>query len=806
MTRTMSTSTRERTLFFFEKPSAMRQLQRFFKSPDTVCVAAEGHLLSAEEPGTVRAEWKPWRFETLPIVLDAIPVRAGRNRSGQSHGPKLDAIRQALRGADRVVIATDPGREGSMIAWEVLEHLGWRGRIDRLKLGALDDLSIRRAFAAMAKEPDSGARDYAAYLEALCRQYEDYHLGLNGTRAISLRLRPAAFREPWRFGGVQTPTLAILADLEGRIRAFEPRDFFKVGLPVVSRGGAKLTLWHAPKERIFDPEVAGTIREAAARWSGRLAVEGKDVRRPPPKLFSKDTLARRCAKRFGWDPQHTAKLAQELYDKGYLTYPRTESEHLPESQKGDAAAVVSAVVSVLADCAPLMPAADGLVFRSGLKGHYVRDPGEHHAIVPLRKVPAGAGRAPDLTPDLARLWELVAKAFLAAHMPDGIDARTTVWVAVETPLGSRRFAVTGSVVRVPGWRAIYGAEAEAEADIVPGRARGDDDAAAGRLPPVGDGEEAKATGADVATAVTEPPRRITRGELPVVMGRLIDQVDDPAVKRALENPANPNEPKGLGTAATRDTMLPKLMKSHYVALQKGKDPAIEVTEVGLAFLAAVRRVFPAYGDPVGRAMFEAELGEIGRAPTRDEAIRRAEAFRQRTRSRVGELIGAIAGSAALDVAPGARQAAADGPSRPPTAAMLAYASALAERKGLKLPRGLKSDGRVCRAFLAQHGEPRPERPAGPAGARPPSPAMLRYAQGLARQLGVACPAEAAEDFGACRRFLDAHATGGPKELPAPAKGGPKEPPASAEVRAARRPSRRSATPADARGSSDRAPA
>ncbi len=321
MTRTMSTSTRERTLFFFEKPSAMRQLQRFFKSPDTVCVAAEGHLLSAEEPGTVRAEWKPWRFETLPIVLDAIPVRAGRNRSGQSHGPKLDAIRQALRGADRVVIATDPGREGSMIAWEVLEHLGWRGRIDRLKLGALDDLSIRRAFAAMAKEPDSGARDYAAYLEALCRQYEDYHLGLNGTRAISLRLRPAAFREPWRFGGVQTPTLAILADLEGRIRAFEPRDFFKVGLPVVSRGGAKLTLWHAPKERIFDPEVAGAIREAAARWSGRLAVEGKDVRRPPPKLFSKDTLARRCAKRFGWDPQHTAKLAQELYDKGYLTYP-----------------------------------------------------------------------------------------------------------------------------------------------------------------------------------------------------------------------------------------------------------------------------------------------------------------------------------------------------------------------------------------------------------------------------------------------------------------------------------------------------
>ena len=439
----MSRSAGERTLFFFEKPSAMRQLQRFFKSPTTVCVAAEGHLLSAEEPGDLRPEWKPWRFEALPIVLDAIPVRAGRNRSGQSHKPKLDAIRQALLQADRVVIATDPGREGSMIAWEVLEHLGWRGRVDRLKLGALDDVSIRRAFALMSREPDSGERDYAAYLEALCRQYEDYHLGLNGTRAISLRLRPAAFREPWRFGGVQTPTLAILADLETRIRDFVPRDFFKVGLPVVARGGAKLTLWHAPKDRIFERDAADAIRDAAARWSGRLSVEQKDVRRPPPKLFSKDTLARRCAKRFGWDPQHTAKLAQELYDRGYLSYPRTESEHLPDSQAGDAAAVVAAVVTVLADCAPLVPPPDALVFRRGLKGHYVKDPGEHHAIVPLRKVPAGAG----LTPDLSRLWELVAKSFLAAHMPDGVDARTTVWVEVATPLGAKRFTVGGSVVR-----------------------------------------------------------------------------------------------------------------------------------------------------------------------------------------------------------------------------------------------------------------------------------------------------------------------------------------------------------------------
>ncbi|WP_238297303.1 type IA DNA topoisomerase, partial [Methylobacterium soli] len=478
-------------------------------------LAAEGHLLAAEEPGRIRPEWKSWRLDALPIVLETIPVGYGANRSGQSHAGKVAAIGRALAGVERVIIATDPGREGSMIAWEVLEHLGWRGRVDRLKLGALDDVSIRRAFAALAREPDSGERDYAAYLEALCRQYEDYHLGLNGTRAISLRLRPPAFRDPWRFGGVQTPTLAILADLEARIRAFVPQDFFKVALTAETGSGAALTLWHAPKERIFEAEIAETIRAAAAGWAGPLRVEQRDVRRAPPKLFSKDTLARRCAKRFGWDPQHTAGLAQDLYDQGYLSYPRTESEHLPESQTGDAGAILGALPETLPDLAGLVPEAGALVFRRGAKGHYVKDPGEHHAIVPLRKMP----RPGSLGRDLARLWELVAKAYLAAHLPDGIDARTIVSAEIATPIGEKRFSVTGSVVKAPGWRAVYGAEAEGEAEAVPGKARREDEAVLARLPPVADGAEARATEARVETAVTEPPRRITRGELPVVMRR-----------------------------------------------------------------------------------------------------------------------------------------------------------------------------------------------------------------------------------------------------------------------------------------------
>jgi DNA topoisomerase-3 len=821
-----STTQAPRTLFFFEKPSAMRQLQRLFKSPSTICVAAEGHLLAAKEPGDIRTDWKSWRFDTLPIVLDQLPVTYGSNRSGQSHKSKVDGIKQALHRVDRVIIATDPGREGSMIAWEVLEYLGYRGRIDRLKLGALDETSIRRAFAAMAKEPDSGERDYAAYLEALCRQYEDYHLGLNGTRAASLRLRPHAFREPWRFGGVQTPTLAILADLERRIRDFVPQDYFKVALLARTESGADVTLWHAPKEKILDKGIAETIREAAEAWSGPLGVEQKDVRRAPPKLFSKDTLARRCAKRFGWDPQRTAKLAQELYDQGYLSYPRTESEHLPDGQIGDAGAVIERILAALPDLARVAPeaVAGDLTFRKGSKGHYVKDPGEHHAIVPLRKVPI-AGGGGSVGSDHLRLWELVAKSFLAAHLSDGVDARTTIAVQVATPLGPKRFAISGSVIKSPGWRAVYGAEAEEDAaEAVPGKAKAEEEPtmAGGRLPPVRDGEPGHATEARIETAKTEPPRRITRGELPVVMGRLIDQVEDPALKAALENPVNPNEPKGLGTAATRDTILPKLLKSQYVALLKGRDPPVEVTEVGLAFIAAVRRVFPAYGDPVGRATFEAELAEIGRAATRDEALRRAASFKERTRTRLRELIDSVAQCEVVAVDPAAvppatgqwqgqgqgrrRSASPSQPrkkgerwaasgsgdsARPPTEAMLRFAQSLARENGIdSLPSEVVADFSTCKAFLDEHarnkpgaGEGKPKRSSGHGSkgrkktARPPvsvdesstprsrngderkpTDPMVRFARKLAQERGVAIPPGVLDSFQRCKEFLDQHAS------------------------------------------------
>jgi DNA topoisomerase-3 len=165
--------------------------------------------------------------------------------------------------------------------------------------------------------------------------------------------------------------------------------------------------------------------------------------------------------------------------------------------------VIENVVAVLTHLASLVPAAGDLVFRKGSKGHYVKDPGEHHAIVPLRKVPQPGS----INGDQLRLWELVTKSFLAAHLLDGIDARTTVAVQVPTSLGPKRFSVSGSVIKSPGWRAVYGAEAEEEIEAVPGKAKPEDEPTTGRLPPIRNNEPGKATDTRIETAKTEPPRR-----------------------------------------------------------------------------------------------------------------------------------------------------------------------------------------------------------------------------------------------------------------------------------------------------------
>lgn len=630
-------------VFIAEKPSAARALAPFLK-PGEIVLAAEGHLLAQKTPDQINPAWKTWSPDNLPILIEEIPLEIGKNRGGKPHHDKIKAMAEALRQTEVAVDACDSGREGSLIAWEILEHVGYRGKVQRLHLEAMDDASIREALAKMDADPRSGERDYCVYQEGLARSHDDYHQGMNGSRALSIWLKPPSIQGAWTYGGVMTPTLGLLTDRELAIRNFVPTDFFKIAMAVDAGAGRAVTLIHNPKEHITDRAAADTIRDLAARWQGPLKVEQALRRRSPPKLFNLNSLQRRAAKLFGWTPTDTERFAQSLYESGYTTYPRTETSFLKLAEADKAPAVLAAIAQACPSIAGLVPAPDAILIRKG--SVYKDASSEHFAIVPTAKVPDLQA----LNPQEARLYDLVARYYLANHLPDAVDAVTRITAKVVDNGKEHDFAVRGSVEHEAGWRrAFQKDQAPGEDDDKIKTKASDDDEPVSSLPPIKDQEHGQATNATLVTAQTKPPPRITLGELPSVMARLIDLIEDPTLKAALHNPATPDEPKGLGAASSRKDIAPKLLKRFYIETLPGKDPPLRVTDIGLALIKALREHHPKHANPVARAVFESELGKIGSAATVQDAEAAALAFREKTFSAVQEMVDKLRTTTALDV-------------------------------------------------------------------------------------------------------------------------------------------------------------
>jgi len=743
-------------LFITEKPNTKRVLEKHVQAR---VLAAQGHLLETKTPDELDpARYAKWSLEALPILIQGdIPRKIGKDRSGKSHGPRVQEIVTAIKAASCVVIACDPGREGSLIGWELLEWAKYQGPVKRLLLGATDDESVKKALATMQADPRSGDKDYCAAKEAGGRLFDDWHKGMNGTPAMSLGLKPPALQGFWSYGGVQMPTLALLYDRDIAIESFVPRTFYKVAMTVRlatgAAAGATVQLIHSPADRIFEQQIAEAIRVAATSWSGRLAVSKKESRRGPAKLYNLNSLQRKCGKTFGWRPDHTERVADELYNAGCATYPRTEVDILKPIEAASAPAILAAIAKSMPELRELARgAAAAPVIRKG--STYKEIEAEHYAYVPTVQ-----GLVPGLSTDAQALFQLISKAYLAHHMPDAVYDVTTITAAVGVAVRPVEFRTKGTILREPGWRVVYGAEAQQEED--PSGKGNDDEEALGKLPPVAHGDGgASVPPAKLVAGQTEPPARITVSELPEKMARLIDLVEDPALKQALFNPANPDFPKGLGAAASRKDVVSKLLKRGYVIEMAGpngravKDPPLKVSEVGRMVILALRSAYPRDANPVARAVTEADLALIGNASSRAEADRLYEQFCATTRREVAALVSAIIAHG--PVAMTDQAVAAAQPVRPPTDKMKAAVKAIAERKKISVPREALNNFDACRAFLDQHQEPRGEGEDGEGGrgAGQPSDAQLRFAQSVADAAGVPLPQGlSSKDLSA---FIDAH--------------------------------------------------
>lgn len=686
-----------------------RPQRGYFVTQRGLVTWAEGHLLRTKLPPEINAEWRSWSPDLLPLLpddLELVPDDAPHKRQ------QLAVIRSLLRNASEVVIATDPAREGEGIGREILDYCGYRGPLRRLLPRNFHTPDLRRALADMDADPRSADRRYPYYLEFKARRELDWLIGMNASRALTARKPKELGKEVLQSGSVKTPLVAMVLEREREIRAFIPETFHPLSLEA-DVGGQAVTLEYGrdPDQRIKDRETAEALVRALSGFAGKIAVDSGTERVPPPRFLDLASLQAQAGRAFGWSPSKTLKALQALYVQGHVTYPRTESNRLPISFAGAARDILGGIANLPELKAPLAEIVSGRSapeIRKGMRYVLGQQKGEHHAIIPTSKP------AHHLRGDARSLYLTVARNYAANHLKDAVDRTVTVSLDVtgalppalrgRLPKGPVVFAARGRHELERGWRAAGGGEKHHAA-----------------LPQLDAGAGAKAKSVALETSQTRPPERYRQSDLPRVMARLIDIV--PAqLKKALATD-NPDEPKGLGTAATRDTIIKEAIEDGYLQLRDGKNPEVEPTPKAEIKIDLVHRSYMPLADPVSRAQSESLHGRIGEAGDSASARRIAEEVRGIAREEMATLTRAILSQPRAEISAAALAERAAGP---PTKAMLDYAIALAERHGSALDPATLTTRTAAASFIRDHVSRK----------QPPSPKVIQIIDDHAQRLGI----------------------------------------------------------------------
>ena len=572
-------------LVITEKNSQARDVRAAVGNRYGQILPAEGHLIELLEPEDVTPGWKRWSTALLrPEGLYGTRAASGGNKAG-----KLAAIRDALRTAKRVWLATDCDREGQLIGQEILEHLGYGGEVRRVIFTAQDPRTIADAFAN-ARPNAEYARLYAA---AVARRQADqiYNLSLTRTATVTLVPRTSEARGVIGVGRVKTPTLAIVCRRELEIRRFVPQPYFEVVATAAVEAGQFL-MRHAPESRLLKRADAEAVAALAEGFAGPLAVKVEEKRQGPPRLHDLSSLQRLCGSRFGWSAAKTLEVAQELYDgqgKKVITYPRAETRYLPESLIADVPGIVAALRAGQAFDA--VPVPEPPVVRRGATGVF-HDKGlagvSHHAVIPNANTVGSLKTIwPRLSSDERRLFDVIARSYLAAVMPDHRYRQTTATLDVHGHV----FRAVGRQPIELGWRAAF-------PDWRPAEEKGED---AQPLPALRHGETARLSDAVVEDKETRPPPRYNEGTLVEAMQNAWRFIEDPALRDRLR------EAKGIGPPATRAEVI-RGLKAQEFLVADGKH--IVPTERGLALFGVLERADPALVDPGVTAQLELLLDEV----------------------------------------------------------------------------------------------------------------------------------------------------------------------------------------------------
>ncbi len=569
-----------KTLVLAEKPSVGRELARVLKctrkgdgcliGDKYIVTWALGHLVELCDPETYGDQYKTWSMDTLPMLPKPMKLRVIPKTSKQ-----FSAVKKQLRSSEvgSIIIATDAGREGELVARWIIAKAGVKKPIKRLWISSQTDKAIRQGFANLR----DGKEYLNLYMAAQARAEADWLVGLNVTRALTCK-----FNAQLSAGRVQTPTLALLVRREEEIRKFVPKEYYTIEADL----GKLFVSWSGESgSSTFSRERAEQIAKEVKGKSFKLkSMQSAEKQTLAPMLYDLTELQRDASKLYGYSPKQTLNIMQKLYEQHKaLTYPRTDSRYLTDDIVPTLADRLRAV-SKAEDAANEILRKNYKINKACVNNAKVSD---HHAIIPTEE------RVPmiSLSQEEKRIYSLVIKRFLACFMPPYKYNQ----IKAKFECGDHKFRAGGREETSKGWKAVYTAEysfEEEDTEEIRIEERKQ------TLPKMRTGDEFVCKNVFIKTGKTKPPARYTEASLLSAMENPSRFLKDKNMKEYLGG--------GLGTPATRADIIEKLYSAFYVEKQGS---SMVPTSKGIQLIDLVP---PDLKEPLLTAQWERELDRIAK--------------------------------------------------------------------------------------------------------------------------------------------------------------------------------------------------
>lgn len=534
-------------------------------------VWAQGHLVTLADPSDYDEKYKGWSMENLPIVPQHFKHKVDPKKSDLFNNIKKFVHDPRIKG---IISASDPGREGELIVQLTLNLCGNKKPVRRLWTSSLTKNAVQKAFQQLLP----GSAKLPLFYEALARQCADWLVGINTSRAFTLQLKKKGYyandkKQTFSTGRVQTPLLALIVQREEAMDKFVPTPYWELYCSFNINGHTYSGKWfNRNGDNYIDKIGSKQPAESLARLSisPPKPVEIKDVDIsqiviPAPQLHSLSSLQTYANKKYGMAPGVVLETAQSLYQKEFTSYPRSDSQHVNESEALTFPDILKAY-SEMTEYSSFFPISiESLIGNT----RYVDSSkvSDHYAIIPTENIPT----LNELDDNERKIYDIIAKSLIAAHHQSAIIEESSIITAVDYGQRISTFITKGRRCIYEGWRAVFYPQGEQIEDE-------EDSPVITNLPPVKIGDRGIVSGAEVKEGKTKPPNRYTEGDLITLMKTAGKTVNDKELEKVLR------ETKGLGTEATRSGIIETIKDKGYIEVKKNK---VYPTEKGLILIQAV---------------------------------------------------------------------------------------------------------------------------------------------------------------------------------------------------------------------------